>query len=32
MNLWIKHVKEYQAKNGCSYAEALKGAKSSYKR
>ncbi len=32
MNPWIKHVKEYQSKHGCKYSEALKQARSSYKR
>jgi len=32
MNSWIKHVKAYQAKHGCSYKEALQGAKASYKK
>ena len=30
-NAWIKHVKEYQAEHGCSYGEALKGAKATYR-
>lgn len=29
---WIEHVKRYQAEHGCSYKDALKGAKASYKR
>jgi hypothetical protein len=32
MNSWIKHVKAYQAKHGCSYKEALQGARTSYKK
>ena len=32
MNSWIKHVKAYQAKHGCSYKDALKGARTSYKK
>ena len=32
MNLWIKHVKAYQSKHGCSYKDALKGARTSYKK
>lgn len=27
---WISHVKAYQAKHGCSYKDAMKGAKASY--
>ena len=30
MSPWIRHVKAYQKKHGCSYKEALKGAKSTY--
>ena len=29
---WINHVKNFQQKNGCSYKDALKGAKGSYQR
>ena len=32
MNDWIKHVKAYQAKHGCSYKEALQKAKATYKK
>ena len=32
MNLWIKHVKAYQSKHGCSYKEALQRSKASYKK
>lgn len=28
---WIQHVKAYQAKHGCSYKDAMKGAKSTYR-
>jgi len=28
---WITHVKAYQAKHGCSYKDAMKGAKSTYR-
>jgi len=31
MNPWITHVKNYQQSHGCSYREALKGARPSYK-
>jgi len=31
MSEWIAHVKAFQAKNGCSYKDALKGASSSYR-
>ena len=31
MSEWIAHVKAFQAKHGCSYKEALKGASSSYR-
>ena len=31
-NPWISHVKEYQIANACSYAEALKLSKDSYKK
>jgi hypothetical protein len=31
MNKWIQHVKQVQAKRGCSYKDALKLAKQSYK-
>jgi len=27
---WVKHVKQYQKKHGCSYKEAMKQAKASY--
>jgi hypothetical protein len=27
---WIKHVKKYQKKHGCSYKEAMKQAKKTY--
>lgn len=30
-NPWISAVKEYQSKHGCSYKEALIGAKTGYK-
>jgi len=30
MSPWIKHVKAYQKKHGCSYKEAMKGAKKTY--
>jgi len=29
-NPWIKHVKKYQKKHGCSYKEAMKQARSTY--
>ena len=32
MNRWIMHVKQYQKQHGCSYAEALKKAKATYKK
>lgn len=32
MTEWLLHVKKYQFKNGCSYKDALKGAKHTYKR
>jgi hypothetical protein len=32
MNAWIKHVKEYQAKHGCSYKEAMQKAKATYRK
>ena len=28
---WIQHVKAYQAKHGCSYKDAMKGAKGTYR-
>lgn len=28
---WIKHVKAYQAKHGCSYKDAMKNAKATYR-
>ena len=31
MSEWIKHVKAFKAKHGCSYKDALKGASSSYR-
>ena len=31
-NNWITHVKNYQAKPGCSYKQAMIDAKSSYKK
>ena len=31
-NPWLKHVKAYQAKHNCSYKDALKGAKATYKK
>ena len=31
MSAWISHVKAYQAKHGCSYKDALRGASSSYR-
>ena len=31
-NPWLKHVKVYQAKHNCSYKDALKGAKATYKK
>jgi hypothetical protein len=31
-NPWIEHVKAYQAENNCTYAEALKASKASYKK
>jgi hypothetical protein len=31
-NPWLKHVKTYQAKHNCSYKDALKGAKATYKK
>lgn len=31
-SLWITHVKEYQKSHNCSYKEALKQAKESYKK
>ena len=30
VNQWIQHVKQYAAKHGCSYSDALKRSKSSY--
>jgi hypothetical protein len=30
-NPWVKHVKEYQSKHGCSYKEAMQLSKKSYK-
>jgi hypothetical protein len=32
MSAWIKHVMAYQKAHGCSYKEALKAAKASYKK
>lgn len=32
MSEWINHVKQYQAEHGCSYKEALKCARCSYKK
>ncbi len=32
MSEWINHVKQYQAEHGCSYKDALKCAKSTYKK
>lgn len=32
MSEWINHVKTYQAQHGCSYKDALKCAKSTYKK
>jgi hypothetical protein len=32
MNPWISHVKNYQAKHGCSYKEALQKSKATYKK
>ena len=29
---WIQHVKDYQAKHGCSYKQAMSGAKSTYRK
>ena len=29
-NPWIKHVKKYQKKHGCSYKEAMKQARATY--
>jgi len=29
---WIQHVKAYQAQHGCSYKDALKGAKHTYRK
>ena len=31
MNSWVAHVKAYQAKHGCTYKEAMKRAKETYK-
>jgi hypothetical protein len=31
-NKWIRHVKAYQAKHGCSYKEAMKKSKKTYKK
>jgi hypothetical protein len=31
-NPWLKHVKAYQAKHGCSYKEALQKSKATYKK
>lgn len=31
-NPWIDHVKKYASKHSCSYGEAMKRAKSSYRR
>ena len=31
-NRWVEFVKEYQRKHGCKYSEALKLAKSSYRK
>lgn len=30
-NRWIAHVKQYQLKNNCSYKDAMKNSKSTYK-
>jgi len=32
MSEWINHVKQYQAEHGCSYKDALKCAKATYKK
>lgn len=32
VNPWLEHVKSYQAKNKCTYAVALKEAKTTYKK
>ena len=32
MSSWIQHCKNYQQQHGCSYKDALKGAKASYQR
>jgi hypothetical protein len=31
-NPWVAHVKAYQAQHGCSYKEAMMGAKATYKK
>jgi hypothetical protein len=31
-NAWISHVKQYQTANNCTYADALKLSKSTYKK
>jgi hypothetical protein len=28
---WLKHLKDYQTKHGCSYKEAMKGASKTYR-
>jgi len=32
MNPWLMHVKKFQEQHGCSYKDALKGAKGTYKK
>jgi hypothetical protein len=32
MSEWIKHVKRFQAENGCSYKDALKHASATYQK
>lgn len=32
MSAWIQHCKSYQKRHGCSYKDALKGAKATYQR
>jgi signal-transduction protein with cAMP-binding, CBS, and nucleotidyltransferase domain len=32
LNPWVQHVKAYAKQNGCTYKEALKKAKETYKK
>jgi hypothetical protein len=32
MSAWVQHCKNYQQQNGCSYKDALKGAKATYQK